>query len=89
MENLFYLQQLPTLQTLSIAYLYLEYDQFGWYQWLCDHKKDSIVSLFVFVDELEMHYRYSLRNIIFIQLRNIRKRGIGKKNIQQFQKLIP
>ena len=42
MEQFFDLPQVPTLQKVTIASLYLELDHFVWYQWLYDHKKDSI-----------------------------------------------
>ena len=44
MEQLFDLHQVPTLQKIIISSLYLEPDQFVWYQWLCDRKKESIIS---------------------------------------------
>jgi hypothetical protein len=56
MEQFFDLHQVPTLQKVTIASLYLELDQFVWYQWMCDHKKDSIVSWLVFMNELIAQY---------------------------------
>jgi hypothetical protein len=36
MEQFFDLHQVPTLQKVTLASLYLEPDQFVWYQWLCE-----------------------------------------------------
>ena len=44
MEQFFDLHQVPNLQKVAIASLYLELEQFVWYQWLCEHKKDTIIS---------------------------------------------
>ena len=41
-NKFFDIHQVPTLQKVTIASLYLELDHFVWYQWLYDHKKDSI-----------------------------------------------
>ena len=38
MEQFFDLYQVPNLQNVTIASLYLEPEQFVWYQWLCEHK---------------------------------------------------
>ena len=50
---------------LTIASLCLELDQFVWYQWICDHKKDSIISWSIFTEELIKHYRDINRNTFF------------------------
>ena len=50
MEQFFDLHQVPTLQKVTIASLYLEPDQFVWYQWICDYKNNSIVSWSIFTD---------------------------------------
>ena len=49
MEQLFDLHQVPTMQNVTIAFLYLEPDQFVWYQWICDHKKDCIIDWSIFI----------------------------------------
>ena len=36
MKQFFYLHQVPNLQKVTIASLYLEPEQFVWYQWLCE-----------------------------------------------------
>ena len=41
MEQFFDLHQVPTTKNVTIASLYLDPDQFFWYQWICDCKKDS------------------------------------------------
>ena len=49
MEQFFDLHQVPILQKVTIASLYLEPDQFVWYQWICDHKKDCIIYWSIFI----------------------------------------
>ena len=39
MEYFFDLRQVPNLQKVTTASLYLEPEQFVWYQWLCEQKK--------------------------------------------------
>ena len=50
MEQFFDLHQVPTMQKVTIASLYLELDQFVWYQWICDHKKESNISWYIFTE---------------------------------------
>ena len=66
MQQFFDLHQVPTMQKVTIASLYLEPDQFVWYQWLCDRKKDSIISWSIFTEELIAHYGDINSNIVFI-----------------------
>jgi hypothetical protein len=87
MEQFFDLHQVPTLQKVTLASLYLEPDQFVWYQWICEQKKDSIVSWSIFMDELIAHYGDIKRNTFFSQLINLKQRGPITEHIQQFQKL--
>jgi hypothetical protein len=71
MEQYFDLQQVPSLQMVPIASLYLENDQFIWYQWLCERKHNYIMSWSFFVGDLISHYGNIKRNALFIQLINI------------------
>jgi hypothetical protein len=87
MEQFFDLHQVPTLQKVTLASLYLENDQFVWYQWICERKKDSIISWSIFMDELIAHYGDIKRNTFFSQLINLQQRGPITEHIQQFQKL--
>ena len=48
MEQFFDLHQVPTMEKVTIASLYLEYDKFLWYEWLYDRKKESIISWYIF-----------------------------------------
>jgi hypothetical protein len=52
-----------------------------------NHKKDSIVSWYVFVDELITLYVDIKANTFFSQLINLRQRGPIIEHIQHFQKL--
>jgi len=44
MEQFFDLHQETILQKVTLSFLYLEHDQFVWYKWLCEIKKDYVVS---------------------------------------------
>ena len=57
MEQFFDLHQVPTLQKVTIASLYLKPDQFVSYQWFCDRKKEFYISWSIFTEELIAHYR--------------------------------
>ena len=50
MEQSFDLHQVPAMQKVTIASLYLEPDQFIWYQCLCDCKKEFIISYSIFTE---------------------------------------
>ena len=89
MEQFFDLHQVPTMQKVTIASLYLEPDQFVWYQWLCDHKRESIISWSIFTEELIAHYGDINSNTFFSQLVNLKQEGPVTDHIKQFQQLIP
>ena len=44
------LHQVPTLQKVTIASLYLEPENFVWYQWIYERKKNSIISWSIFTE---------------------------------------
>ena len=75
MEQLFDLHQVPNLQKVTIASLYLEPEQFVWYQWLCEQKKDTIISWSIFTEAL-ISYHDDKNNTLFIQLVNLKKKGL-------------
>ena len=87
MNQCFDLHQVPSLQKVPIASLYLENDQFVWYQWICERKKDSIISWSMFTDELIAPYGDIKSNTFFSQLINLQQKGPITKHIQQFQNL--
>ena len=87
MEQFFDLHQVLTLKNLTIASIYLEPDQFVWYQWICDHKKDSIISWSILTKELVEHYGDINNNTLFSELVNIKKKGQVIEHIKQFQQL--
>ena len=87
MEQFFDLHQVPTMQKLTISSLYLEPDQFVWYQWLCDCKKESIISWSIFIKELIAHCGDINSNTFFSQLVNLKKKGPVTEHIKQFQQL--
>ena len=82
MDQFFDLHQVPIMQKVTIKSLYLEPDQFVWYQWICDCKRESIISWSIFIEELIAHYGDHInRNNFFIQLVNINKKGSVTKPI--------
>ena len=84
MEQFFDLHQVPTLQKVTIASLYLEPDQFVWYQWICDCKNDSIISWYIFTKELIAHYGDINRNTFFSQLENLKQKGPIQRTTSNF-----
>ena len=86
MEQLFDLHQVPTMQKVTIASLYLELDQFVWYQWICDHKKEFIICCSIFTEELISHYGDINIKTFFSQI-NIKQKGSITDHIKQFQQL--
>ena len=61
--------------------------QFVWCQLSCDHKNKSIISWFIFIQELIAHYGDINRNTFFIQLANLKQKGLVTEHIKQFQQL--
>ena len=58
-----------------------------WYKWLCEHKKNTIISWFVFIEELIAYHDDVKSNSFFNQLINLRQKGLVIKHIQKFQNL--
>ena len=57
-----------------------------WYQWLCEWKKNTIITWSIFTEELITYYD-DVKSNSFTQFINIRKKGPLIEHIQQFQKL--
>ena len=55
----------------NIASMFLEQDQYLWYQWLCEKKIDYAISYSIFIEEMIAHYGVIKRNTLFIQLANL------------------
>ena len=87
MEQFFDLHQVPTMQKVTISSLYLEIDQFVWYQWICDRKKEYIISWSIFTKEMFEHYGDINKNTFFSQLVNLKKKGLVTNHIKQFRQL--
>ena len=87
MEQFFDLHQVPTMQKVTISSLYLEPNQFVQYQWLCDRKKESIISWSIFTEELIAYYGDINSNTFFNQLVNLKQKGSLTDHIKQFQQL--
>ena len=54
---------------------------------MCKHKKNTILSWSIFIEELIAYHDDVKSNSSFIQLINLRKKGLVLKHIQQFQKM--
>ena len=72
-------------QKVRIATLYLEPNQFVWYQWLCSRKQ--IVTWPIFTEEMIAHHEDTKRNTFFSQLINLKQKGSMVDHIKDFQKL--
>jgi gas vesicle protein len=72
MEQFFDLHNVPHTKKVRIASLYLEPNQFVWYQWLCSRK--SLVTWTIFTEEMITHYE-DTSNIFFSQLINLKQKG--------------
>jgi hypothetical protein len=85
MEKFFDLHNVPHTHKVQIAYLYLEPNQFVWYQWICSHK--SLVTWTIFTEEMIAHYEDTWSNTFFSQLINLKQKGSVTKHIENFQRL--
>ena len=73
MEQYFNLHNVQNTQKVRIATLYLEPNQFVWYQWLYSLKK--IVTWTIFMDEMITHYEDTKSNTFFSRLINLKQKG--------------
>eukprot|EP00253_Pinus_taeda_P023196 PITA_23196 len=85
MEQFFDLNNVQNTQKVSIATLYLEPNQFVWYQWLCSHKQ--IITWAIFTEELTAHYEDTKSNTFFSQLISLKQKGSIIEHIEELQKL--
>eukprot|EP00253_Pinus_taeda_P025396 PITA_25396 len=85
MEQFFDLNNVQNTQKVRIATLYLEPNQFVWYQWLCSRKK--FFSWAIFTEELAAHYEDTKSNTFFSQLISLKQKGSMMDHIEDFQKL--
>ena len=83
MKQFFDIHQVPNLKKVTIAYLYLEHQLFVWYQWLCEDKKNTIISWSIFIEELIAYHDYFKSNSFFTQFINLKKKGLVIVHIQQ------
>ena len=85
MEQFFDLNNVQNTQKVRIATLYLEPNQFVWYQWLCSRKQ--IITWEIFTEELTTHYEDTKSNTFFSQLISLKQKGSIMEHIEEFQKL--
>src|SRR3984885_6502088 len=85
MEQFFDLNNVQNTQKVRIATLYLEPNQFVWYQWLCSRKQ--FITWAIFMEELIAHYEDTKSNTFFIQLISLKQKSSIMEHIEEFQKL--
>ncbi|MDW3502767.1 hypothetical protein NQ272_26760, partial [Escherichia coli] len=73
MEQFFDLNNVQNTQKVRIATLYLEPNQFVWYQWLCSCKQ--FITWAIFTEELIAHYEDTKGNTFFSQLISLKQKG--------------
>ena len=76
MEQFFDLNNVKNTQKVRMETLYLEPNQFVWYQWLCSRK-----------EELVAHYEDTKNNTFFSQWISLKQKGSIMEHIEEFQKL--
>jgi len=82
MEQYFNLHNVQNTQKVCIATLYLEPNQFAWYQWLFSRKE--IVTWEIFTEEMITHYEDTKSNIFISQLINLKQKGSMLEHIEDF-----
>jgi hypothetical protein len=85
MEQFFDLHNVPHIEKVQIALLYLEPNQFVWYRWIYSHK--SVFTWTIFTEEMIAHYEDTRSNTFFSQLINLKQKGLVNENIKKFQRL--
>ena len=85
MEQIFDLNNVQNTQKVRIATLYLEPNQFVWYQWLFSHKQ--IITWEIFTEELTTHYEDTKSKTFLSQLISLKQKGSIMEHIEEFQKL--
>ena len=75
MDEFFDLHQVPTLQKVTIASLFLDPHHFLCYQWLSYRKKESIIYWYIFKEKLITLYGDINYNTFFNQLINLKQKG--------------
>ena len=85
MEQFFDLNNVQNTQKVRIATLYLEPNQFVWYQRLCSRKQ--IITWEIFTEELTAHYEDTKSNNFLSQLISLKQKGSIMEHIEEFQKL--
>ena len=85
MEQFFDLNNVQNTQKVCMETLYLEPNQFVWYQWLFSSKK--FITWAIFMEELIAHYEDTKNNTFFSQLISLKQKGSIMEHIEEFQKL--
>lgn len=85
MEQFFDLNNVQNTQKVRMETLYLEPNQFVWYQWLFSHKQ--FITWAIFMEELIAHYEDTKSNTFFSQLISLKQKGSIMEHIEEFQKL--
>ena len=73
MEQFFDLNNVQNTQKVRMETLYLEPNQFVWYQWLFSHKQ--FITCEIFTKELVAHYEDTKSDTFFSQLISLKQKG--------------
>ena len=73
MEQFFDLNNVQNTQKVRMETVYLEPNQFVWYQWLCSRKQ--FITWAIFMEELITHYEDTKSNTFFSQLISLKQKG--------------
>jgi len=85
MEQFFDLNNVQNAQKVRMETVYLEPNQFVWYQWLCSRKQ--FITWAIFTEELIANYEDTKRNTFFSQWMSLKQKGSILEHIEEFQKL--
>ena len=85
MKQFFDLNNVQNTQKVRIATLYLEPNQFVWYQWLFSRKQ--FITWAIYTEELVACYEDTKSNTFFNQLISLKQKGSIMEHIEEFQKL--
>ena len=75
MEQFFDLSNVQNTQNVRMETLYLEPNQFVWYQWLCSHKQ--IITWAIFTEEFTAQYEDTKSNTFFQPIDKSQTKGFN------------
>eukprot|EP00253_Pinus_taeda_P018449 PITA_18449 len=85
MEQFFDLNNVQNTQKVRMETLYLEPNQFVWYQWI--FSREQFITWAIFTEELMALYEDTKSNTFFSQLISLKQKGPIMEHIEEFKKL--